>query len=321
MLKLYFDPLERLGNPLWNFLLINYYPFKSHPDLFRLAWSLHFYIVGMGLFVLVFYAFLRFFVSRRLSLLGVFALVSSWSFSKTLITNVEFSTLTTYSLIWVWTLLWVTKSSTYRAGLFMGLVSFWGTLINPSFAILVFFQIGFLIFVCLRERTLWFKRQLLKYASFGVILTIFRLLSHTDLLDPLHSLDLSVFKHFGQELNRKGFYILGVFGFLILFIKFYLPKKVLFKEFQLERESTMIFLFSISIYVLFSLVWDDSLVAGFGMMWPLAFLSLIPLELLFQSLSRVRSRRNMIYVIYILICLLDSHFEGRVKVFFKIFNS
>ncbi|MGZ3855356.1 MAG: hypothetical protein ACXVKO_03805 [Bacteriovorax sp.] len=321
MLKLYFDPMEKIGNPMWNFLLINYYPFKSYPELFRLAWSLHFYIVGMGLFLLVFYAFLRFFVSRRLSLLGAFAIVSSWSFSKTLGSNIEFAMLTTYSLIWVWTLLWVTKSSTYRAGLFMGLVSFWGTLLNPSYAILVFFQVAFLIFVFLRDRTLWFKRQLLKYALFGVVLTILRLLSHSDLLEPLHSIDLSILKYAAVEIDRKGFFVLGFFGFVLAIIKLYRPKLSLLKEFQIERESMNIFLLSFSLYVLFSLFWDDSLITGFGMMWPLAFLSLIPLELLFQSLSRMRSSRNMIYVIYILICLLDSHFEGRVKVFLKIFNS
>jgi hypothetical protein len=57
------------------------------------------------------------------------------------------------------------------------------------------------------------------------------------------------------------------------------------------------------------------------MIWVLSFLSLIPIELIFQSISRLRSKRNMIYLIYILICLLDSHFEGRVKIFLKIFNN
>jgi hypothetical protein len=321
MLKLYFDPFEKMGNPMWNFLLINYYPFKSYPELFRLAWSLHFYIVGMGLFLLVFYAFLRFFVSRRLSLLGVFALVSSWSFSKTLTSNIEFSMLTTYSLLWIWTLLWVTKSSSYRAGLFMGLVSFWGALLNPNFAILVFFQVGFLIFIFLRDRTLWFKRQLLKYAMFGVLLTVFRLLSHSDLLNPLHWFDGEIFRRVLLEMDRKAFFILSVFGLTIAIVKYFKPKILVIKDFQIEKESMTIFLVSFSMFVLFSFFWDDSGAMGFGMMWPLAFLSLIPLELLFQSLSRVRSSRNMIYLIYILICLLDSHFEGRVKVFLKIFNN
>ena len=92
------------------------------------------------------------------------------------------------------------------------------------------------------------------------------------------------------------------------------------KEFQIEKQSLNIVLVSYLIFISFSLFWDNSLLLGFGTMWVLAFLSLIPLELIFQSLSRVRSRRNMIYLIYILICLLDSHFEGRVKLFIKIFN-
>jgi hypothetical protein len=321
MLKLYFDPLEKIGNPYWNFLIVNYYPFKTYPSLFRLAWSLHFYIVGVGLFLLVFYAFLRFFVSRRLSLLGVFALVSSWSFTKTLVHNIEFSVLTTYSLVWIWTLLWVTKSSTYRAGLFLGLVSYWGALINYSYSILVFFQIGLLYLFFLKDRTSWFKRQLLRYAMFGIILTIIHLITHFDSVDSFHRLDFSFLQNVSREIERKGFFILGIFGLLIALVKLYLNKLNFMKDFQLEKQSTNIVLVSYAIFILLSLFWDNSLVNGFGTMWALAFLSLIPLELIFQSLSRLRSKRNMIYVIYILICLLDSHFEGRIKLFIKIFHS
>lgn len=321
MLKLYFDPLEKIGNPLWNFLIVNYYPFKSYPGLFRLAWSLHFYIVGMGLFLLVFYALLRFFVSRRLSLLGVFALISTWSFSKTLLYNVEFSLITTYSLLWVWTLLWVTKSSTYRAGLFLGLVSYWGALLNQSYAVLVFFQIGLLYFYFLKDRTSWFKKQLLRYALFGVVLTLIHLFSHADMLEKFHAIDYSFFKFVAKEIDRKGFFILSFVGLFLIFTKSYMKHFALMKDFQIEKQSVNIFLVSLSIFIGTSFIWDNSLVNGFGTMWVLAFLSVIPLELLFQSLSRVRSRRNMIYLIYILICLLDSHFEGRVKLFIKIFSN
>ena len=237
MLKLYFDPLEKIGNPLWNFLIVNYYPFRAYPGLFRLAWSLHFYIVGLGLFLLVFYAFLRFFVSRRLSLLGVFALISSWSVSKTLTANVEFSMLTTYSLIWIWTLLWVTKSSTYRAGLFLGLVSYWGALLNPSYGILVFFQIGLLYTFFLRDRTSWYKRQLLRYALFGVVLTLLHLFTHLDLLDDLHTVDWSFLSHAAKEIDRKGFFILGILGLIIVVAKTYFSKPAFMKDFQIEKQS------------------------------------------------------------------------------------
>jgi hypothetical protein len=321
MLKLYFDPLEKIGNPLWNFLIVSYYPFKSYPGLFRLAWSLHFYVVGIGIFLLVFYAFLRFFVARRLSLLGVFALISTWSFSKILVTNIEFSMMTTYSLIWIWTLLWVIKSSTYRAGLFLGLVSYWGALLNPSYTILVFFQLGFLYFFFLKDRTPWYKRQLLRYALLGTILTIVHFIGHLDYIESFHSLDFSFFKNVGRELDRKGFFILGILGLVITLLKAYADKPLMIRDFQIENQSLKIVLMSYFVFILMSFFWDNTLINGFGTMWSLAFLSLIPLELIFQSLSRVRSRRNIIYVIYILICLLDSHFEGRVKLFFKIFSS
>lgn len=321
LLKLYFDPMEKIGNPFWNFMVVNYYPFKTYPGLFRLAWSLHFYIVGLGLFLLVFYAFLRFFVSRRLSLLGAFALISSWSFSKTLTHNVEYSLLTTYSLIWIWTLLWVTKSSTYRAGLFLGLVSYWGALINQAYATLVFFQIGFLYFFFLKDRTAWYKRQLLRYALFGIVLTLLHLISHFDMLESLHAIDFTFLKNAGREIDRKGFFILGVFGLAVALAKTYFARSQVMKDFQMEKQSLNIVLLSYLVFVIFSLFWDNSLVNGFGTMWMLAFLSLLPLELIFQSIARLRSKRNMIYVIYILICLLDSHFEGRVKLFVKIFNN
>jgi hypothetical protein len=316
-MKLYFDPMERIGNTLWNFIIVNYYPFRGYPNLFRLSWSMHFYFVFMGFFLLVFYAFLRFFVSRRLSLLGVFALVSSWSFSKTLAFNSDFALLTTYSLLWIWTLLWATKSSTYRAGLFLGLVSYWGSLINVNFSLLMPVQLFLLYFVFLKDRTFWFKKQLLKYALFGSVLTVIHLINHSDVLSGLHLPDFHFFKMAKAELNKKSFYVLGVLGFFILIAKQFTIKFI--KDFQIESDSLKIFLVSLLTFFIFSVFWDEFLVTGFSMMWLLAFLSLIPIELIFQSLSRVRSRRNMIYLIYILICLLDSHFEGRVKIFLKIF--
>ena len=317
MLKLYFDPMEKIGNSFFNFLVVNYYPFKNYPGLIRMAWGLHFYIVGIGFFLMVFYALLRFFVSRRLSLLGVFALVSSWSFSRTLNSNVEFGLITTYSVLWLWTILWVTKSSTYRAGLFMGLVSYWGALLNPGFAILVVFQFVFLFFIFLKDRTFWFKRQLFKYSLLGTILTLIYFFNHTDSLDFTNTITGGAWEVFKQELSRKGFYTLSILGLIVILLKLWGKSLT---SFQVEMENIKIFLLTIIVGVIFSMLGEEYLLKGFSMMWILSFLSLIPLEVVFQSISRLRSNRNMIYLIYILICLLDSHFEGRVKVFIKIFN-
>ena len=75
------------------------------------------------------------------------------------------------------------------------------------------------------------------------------------------------------------------------------------------------------ILVLVGLFLEKNLLRGFGLMWILPFLGLIPLEWIFQVISRSRSKRNIIYVVYVLVCLLDSHFEGRVRITAKFFKS
>src|SRR5690606_27052580 len=127
---------EKIGNHFWNFLTVTYYPFRRYPELLRLSWSTHMYVVNLGIYLLVLYALLRFFVSRRLSLLGVFAALSTWGWSKILSFDYGAALITSYSVVWIWSLLWVMKSSTYRTGLFLGLITYWGTLLHPALALL-----------------------------------------------------------------------------------------------------------------------------------------------------------------------------------------
>jgi hypothetical protein len=70
-----------------------------------------------------------------------------------------------------------------------------------------------------------------------------------------------------------------------------------------------------------SLVVEKDLAQSFGMLWFVVFLCILPLEWIFQSISRLRSRRNFIYVIYIVLCLLDSHFEGRIRILYNFYQS
>jgi hypothetical protein len=83
-LKLYFDPQEKIHMQQWSFLTVNYIPFMKYPKLFNLAWSYHFYFYGLSFYLVAVYGILRFFVSRRLSILGIFAAVSTWSLPKML---------------------------------------------------------------------------------------------------------------------------------------------------------------------------------------------------------------------------------------------
>jgi len=320
-LKLYFDPMEKMGTPIWNFLTVNYFPFRPYPALFRLSWSIHFYFVQLGLFLFLFYALLRYFVSRRLSLLGVFALVSSWSFSKILVTNNDFVFLTTFSILWLWTNLWTAKSSTYRSGLFLGLVGYWATLINVSFYLMFLFQLCLIYFILLKDKNRWYKGQVLKYALFGIVLSTVYFLNHLDSLEWIDSMSLKVLAYFKQEYARKAFFSMSFIGVTMVIMKFFEDKwsHKYFKDIFIEKEHLKSLLVCLVSGLFFSIIVDPTFFIGFSTLWVLALLGLLPLEFIFQSLHRLRSRRNFIYLLYILICLLDSHFEGRVKLFVKIF--
>ncbi len=151
----YFDPLSNFSPILWNFLKVSYFPFSIRPQLFLIALNMHFYFIFQVIFLLTFYALLRFFFSRRLSLLGIFALVSSWGYSDMLYRQPGFSLSMTFPLIWVWSMLWVARSSTYKTGLFLSLVNLLGVIINPHFAALILLQIPLFLWAVFKVLPFW----------------------------------------------------------------------------------------------------------------------------------------------------------------------
>ncbi len=320
-LKLFFDAKDQISPQLWSFLRVNYYPFYRYPDLFKLAWSMHFYFVGMGLFLLTFYTFLRFFFSRRLSLLGVFALLSSWSFSEILAANYGASYQATYSLLWVWTFVWVIKSSTYRTGFFLGLVGYYGGLINQSWVFLFIIQVTLIYFFFLKNSTFWFRRQMLRYAFFGGSLCFLLAFTHSGFISNSVPLTLNYIDEIKEVFSQKAFFVSSLFGIIIIAFRSFFTYRKYFKPFKIESDRLKQIVVALAVLFIYSLFFDAYLVRSFSLMWVIVIFSLIPLELIFQKMSRRRSNRNMIYLIYILICLLDSHFEERVKIFLKIFES
>ncbi len=318
-IKLFLDPKENFSSHFWGFLELVFFPFYDSPQLFRLAIFSFFYIFGGGLFLVTFYSFLRYFVSRRLSLLGVFAFISSWSFTKILVNNYSDILSQTFTLVWLWALLWTIKSSTYRSGLFLGFMTFWGTLLHVHHFILLGIQFFPLFFIFLKEKSYWYKRQFFKYLSFGLSLSliIFMFENYKISFDQADSLSSEI-SHF---LFRKGFLYLFPFGLVLFLGKIFFPGNHFIKLFIFEKERGVeVGIYLLSLFILRSFFFS-SIFTGFSLLWALVFFSILPLEYIFQSMRRLRSGRNMVYLIYILICLLDSHFEGRVKIFVRaLFN-
>jgi hypothetical protein len=122
-------------------------------------------------------------------------------------------------------------------------------------------------------------------------------------------------------IKRKAFYsisFIGLIAFIVMIIK---PKIKLMATLTIDYKRLGELGILVICVVALSLIVDKDLVKNFGMLWFVVFLSILPLEWIFQSISRLRSRRNFIYAIYILVCLLDSHFEGRVRMLYNFYQS
>lgn len=318
-IKLYLDPHQSFNGAFWNFTEILLYPFINHPEIYRLGLFSFFYLIGSGGLLLTFYAFMRYFVSRRSAILAVFALLSSWSFSKILANNLGDAIFTTFSLVWIWSLMWSVKSSTYRSGLYLGLVGVWGVLINIDFFYIFVAQLLLIQFIFLSKRTNWYKRQFFKYVLFGFIIAlVIFIFNQRSFLLKMPS--LSMFEGLWEIVDRKAFFVMSFLGVPLFLIKTLTGWHPLNEKFILPQNRAYELLFYILSLMALSLFLPISLLKSFTLMWMITFFSILPLELIFQSIRKLRSKRNMIYLVYILICLLDSHFEGRVKILMRLID-
>ncbi len=325
-IKLLIDPHENISYPFWNLILFLFTPFINNPSLFRFGIHLFFYIFGVGIFLLCFYGFLRFYFSRKLSLLGVFALLSSWSYCLTLNDNQLVSFTTTFPILWLWSVMWCSQSSSYRVGLFMGLINFWSVLINKNFILFLPLQFLTVLFWGFKDQTRWFKIQYVKYTLIGLVLIVVLLTINSNISFDIFHIDngnSNLFAEISTLILRKAFYSLSFLG--PIFLIFYYLNILLKNKYgklnlfwSLNRTNLLI------LFIITSLILNQ-----LGFFFPIGKLylislivifALIPIEWIFNSLGQMRQKKNIIYGLYILICLLDSHFEGRIKQFIEIFK-
>ena len=319
-LKLILDPSEKMNGQIWNFLSLNFYPFRKFPQMMNLALGIYFYFVGMTFYVLSFYSILRYFISRRLSILGLFALVSTWSFSLFLRQDLLSSFNTTFTIIWAWAVLWSAKSSTYRAGLMYGLLCYIGVILNYNFAFLFPIGLALIYMVALNDKTDWYRSQFVKYTFLGLILILMTLITHIDLrfFESQYTV-LELKKLVYQIFDRKAFYSLAFLGLVTVLIhlsnrKLKLPLMIMDKPLLKLLSIMLIVMVPLALFV------DQDFLGNYAALWWIVMLAMLPLEWIFQALSRSRSRRNFIYMIYVLVCLLDSHVEGRFRQAYRFFE-
>lgn len=321
-MKLIVDPEEKMHGQMWNYLHMNFFPFRKFPHLVNLGWSMHFYFINFSLYMLAFYGIMRFFLSRRLSILGLFALVSTWSFSIFLKKDPYLCATTCFSVLWVWSILWCIKSSTYRSGLMYGLLCYMGVILNFNYVFLFPVGLALLYFFFLKESTDWYREQFVKYTMLGLFLILVTMITHVDIRFFEHAFTFKQFNtYFNALLKRKAFYALSYIGLICLIIMNLKPQRKTLKVLTLDVKRLREFSILIICLLVLTFTVEKDLAQSFGLLWFIVFLCILPLEWIFQSISRLRSRRNFIYMVYVIVCLLDSHFEGRIRIMYNFFQS
>jgi hypothetical protein len=148
------------------------------------------------------------------------------------------------------------------------------------------------------------------------------MITHIDLRFFEHAMSFEQFSgYLWSVVKRKAFYSLSLIGLITYVVMLLKPKGKFFSTMVIDSKrlgEVGILAFCV---ILIGIFVDRDLIRSFGLLWFIVFLSVLPLEWIFQSINRLRSRRNFIYMIYVIVCLLDSHFEGRVRMLYNFYQS
>jgi len=290
-----------------HFISFLYWPFLNHPNSISFIWTLHHSLLEGGICLLAFYATLRYIFSRKTSILGVFFLVASWPFSLLLRESLGNFFITSFCLFCLWSFLWAWQSQTYRIGIHLGNLCLWGSIIHPWGAIVPLGIIGTLLYTTSLQKTLLMVKQIAKYASVGFLLSVVIFLLRGPEKD--HSLPFGLyFSHFFSYFFKKETYILAPIGFFIL----------IFSRNFLSLSSLQ-FSFTFFLFCFIGLFFmAPSLLIGTHFLWPIIFLSLIPIDFLLHLLKENKAKRGILYFLYFILILLDSHLDGHLRDFYKI---
>ena len=122
-----------------------------------------------------------------------------------------------------------------------------------------------------------------------------------------------------DSIMRKAFFVIAPLGGLLIFLYLTNLSNYLLTYVNIDRKKLVEVLSGIFFITILGLFVSTSFFNGLTSLWILAFFALFPIEWIFQSISRLRSKRNLIYGMYILVCLLDSQMENRIRIVAKMF--
>ena len=278
----------------------------------------YFYFFLGGLYYLIIYSFFRFFYSRRVSLIGILAIITNWNLSKLVYADITTYGTSLYLLAFIWGLLWVNTSKSYRTNLFFGMILSLSAHHPLQISMTILFLGLTSIFLTSDVRTTWAKIQSLKYMSLGVLFAV-----ALAIIDIMIGDDFLLLQKQQLSFNlffKKSYNILSALGAVVFTVTYFLAKKG-----KLNKSYSFL---NLANYLLFTLAFSAALfiLSQNGKLFDISaytyflivLFSLPALELVLNSLGLFHRKRNLIFFLYILFTILDSHFESRIKTLIRI---
>ncbi len=304
-IKTFLDSKEVIHEQLWSF----YDMVLSHGEKLRsennFSYFVFSYFLFSTLFISSFYCLLRLNFSRKISLIGCLLLLSCRSTYSFLDTQIIDIFPVSVCIMLCWSFAWALSSSTYRSGFLVGVIGYFCTIVNIKILFLhMVFMITFLV-MAKKNRSSWYLRQFLKYTSLGGVFTLLTLLLHHgfDLNNQLY-LFPEILKSSQNLFQKKAIFILSIPGLFFLFKDIFDGKE--------ETNLLRVFIL-LTIAFLWGLFLETMAIRSFFLLALFSFLSIFPISKIIIRLNPLKNKANLIFLVYIVFCLLDSSLEYRIK--------
>ena len=278
------------------------------------------YLFYFSLTLVCLYSVFRNFFSRRVCLFGILLLQTNWSFYKLYSGNLDILPYCALVSALLWLCLFAIKGLSYRLGLLSGLFLPASFALNYNF--LFSCTLGFLfIFFTNRKKGAWYNLQFFKYALMGLLFYLIMYLNvERAFFEGFYTLP-ELLDSTVQVLKRKAFFINVFLSLVVLSISPVLGNIKLSKWASANKRLVWV-VFSLLIYwCAFSYVRVsplDSMLSVFIIIS--VFLSLPVIDFVFWSLNPFRDMKTGVFFLFLSFVLLDSHLEGRIKVFLRFFS-
>jgi hypothetical protein len=190
---------------------------------------------------------------------------------------------------------------------------FIGSLFSIHDQIFALLMVVIVVFAIWKIRTRWFCYKFIRYTFLGIFLSLVAHLMRGSFEIESFKLSFDLLLSAWTNIEKKGFFVIAFIGIAIFIFNLFNQLVMKRIENSAERVKYYYLLVLVSIFAILAMIYPFNMAKGLTLLWLLTFFSIYPIEKLFGVMSKYRSKRNLVYLCYIILAILDSRLESRIK--------